>query len=231
MSTFQRMIAMPQEEYLALSSMQNVKEPLAQHFYDLERRYNNEENARDPYRRMLMQADTLDQMKQVKEQMRNSLAISTPKPYQSRANALFRTMENFLKFNDKGEIYLNDGTVLDGSRVEDLIQHAVRDRRRNLTPTGWSDFVTILRDHNVPKSILNRDTLDEMEGKATLVPHLKRSTSPKRSVSIKHEPDIRQIPPTSQKRSRSATPPRIQPKRRAKPAIKDLQFLKTFKNE
>ena len=72
MSGFQRMIAIPQEEYMAMSSMQNVKEPLAQHFYSLESRYETEEKEKDPYRRLMLQSKTLDQMKQVKEQIRNS---------------------------------------------------------------------------------------------------------------------------------------------------------------
>lgn len=213
MSSFQRMIAIPQEEYLALSSMQSVKEPLSKHYYDLESRYKDEETIRDPYRRMLLQSDTLDRMKQVKEQIRNSLAISTPKPYQSRANALFQTLESVLKFNDKGEVYSNDGTVVSGTRMEDLIQHAVRDRRRNMTPKGWSDFLSILRDHNVPKSILNRDTLDELEGK----------------VPIKSEPSfIKQISSQAVKTERVSR--RNQPKRSAKTTAEDVKFLKKFKN-
>ena len=200
MSTFQRMIVIPQEEYLSLSSMQNVKEPLTQHFYDLERRFNSEETVRDPYRRMVLQSNTLDQMKQVKDQLRNSLLVSTPKPYQTRAKALFQTVEDLLKYNEKGEIYASDGSLVSGSRMEDLIQHAVRDRRRrNMTPTGWTHFLNILRDHNVPRSILNRDTLDEMERRATAFsPHrakdpfkrdltdvMQIKTSPSSSVSPK----------------------------------------------
>ena len=63
----------------------------------------------------------------------------------------------------KGEIYSDTGDLVPGSRLEDLIQHAVRDRRRNIMPKGWSEFLRILRDHNVPKFMLNRNTLDEME--------------------------------------------------------------------
>ena len=184
MSTFQRMIVIPQEEYLSLSTMQNVQEPLAQHFYDLEKRHNQEEKEEDSYRRMIMQSNTLNEMKKVKDQMRNSLVVSTPKPYQSRANALFQNMESFLKFNEKGEIYSQDGTLIPGSRLEDLIQHAVRDRRRNLIPTGWSNFLTLLREHNVPKSILNRDTLDELEGKAI----------PSSPITVKEEPSTQKAP-------------------------------------
>ena len=225
MSSFQRMIAIPQEEYLALSSFQNVREPLAQHFHKLEERYTAEEREKDPYRRMVLQSNTLDQMKQVKEQLRNSLTVSTPKPYQSRAKALFQTLDGVLKFNDKGEIYSDDGNLISGSRVEDLIQHAVRDRRRNLTPAGWSDFLTVLRDHNVPKSILNRSTLDEMEEKAAPVVMIKRETSP--------------ISQTRLSRAKERQP-RLQPARKYKPEAsafakqgnpkRSVTFLKSYKN-
>ena len=223
MSSFQRMIAIPQEEYLALSSLQNVREPLAQHFQNLEKRYAVEETERDPYRRLMLQGNTLDQLKQVKSQMRNSLTVSTPKPYQSRAKALFDTLESFIKFNEKGEIYSDDGTLIPGSRLEDLIQHAVRDRRRNLTPTGWSDFLTVLHDHNVPKSILNRNTLDELEGKVTPIPTL--TIKP----AIKKEPTS-----PSKQRKRSKIPTRIPPPRETKPhptafGPTNLRFLKDFK--
>jgi len=222
--SFQRLIAIPQEEYLSLSNMQNIKEPFTQHYYDLEKQYSNEEKIRDPYRRLMMQSTTMDQLKQVKEQMRNSLVVSTPKPYQSRANALFQTVESFLKFNDKGEIETNAGDTVSGSRVEDLIQHAVRDRRRNMTPRGWTDFLAILREHNVPKSILNRDTLDEMERKVTL-PTLKTKTeSAEASPKVKDEPEgaSMQISPIER--------PRLRPTKRRGRAPKDLDFLKKFKS-
>lgn len=61
--SFQRLIAIPQEEYLSLSNMQNIKEPLTQHYYALEKQYSNEEKIRDPYRRLMMQSTTMDQLK------------------------------------------------------------------------------------------------------------------------------------------------------------------------
>ena len=209
MSTFQRMIVIPQEEYLSLSSMQNVREPVAQHFYDLENRYNQQEQINDNYRRMVMQGNTLSDMMKVKEQMRNSLAVSTPKPYQSRANALFKNLESSLRFNDKGEIYSDDGKLIPGSHLEDLIQHAVRDRRRNLMPTGWAQFLSILRERNVPKSILNRVTLDEMEAMPNPAP-----------LDIKEgEEDLKQ----------SDSPPPV--KRQMKNSDLNVYFLRSYKHE
>jgi hypothetical protein len=217
MNSFQRLIALPQEEYTALMNIQNLRDPLTQHYASLENQYESEEREKDPYRRLLMQSNTLDQMKQIKEQIRSSLAVSTPKPYQKRAEALFQTVEKFLKFNDKGEIYTDDGNIISGSRLEDLIQHAVRDRRRNMTPTGWTEFVTILHSHNVPKSFLNRYTLDEME-KIVMPP----PTIGPPSTSIKQK-EIRLQP------SRLKKPTQIAFKRGA--ASGDYSFLKKFRNE
>ena len=39
---------------------------------------------------------------------------------------------------------------------------AVRDRRRNITPPGWEEFKTLLKDANAPRMILNYETLEEM---------------------------------------------------------------------
>ena len=230
MSTFQRMIVIPQDEYLSLSSLQNVREPLAQHFYNLEGRYNQEGKESDEYRRMILQSSTMKARKQVKDQMRNSLAASTPKPYQSRANALFQNLENFLRFNDKGEIYSDDGTLVTGSRLEDLIQHAVRDRRRNLVPTGWSEFLDLLIDHNVPKSTLNRDTLDEMEDHVVPTTH----------IEIKEEP-LMELSPLPHKRrkmsdlsSATSSMQKKEDKRNRKRAKKsspsNTHFLRSYKH-
>lgn len=242
MSGFQRMIAIPQEEYLSLSSMQNVREPLAQHFYNLENRYTSEEKERDPYRRMLMQSSTLDQMRQVKEQMRESLTVSTPKPYLSRAKALFQALDNVIKYNEKGEIYSEDGNIVSGSRLEDLIQHAVRDRRRNLLPTGWTDFLSILRDHNIPKSLLNRYTLDEMENivtHSTTTPSTPVASRPilkaVKRVKLKEEEVDDGDGASSAKQKVPSTKRIVKPNRSIfgppYKSDKDLNFLKRFTNE
>lgn len=207
MTNFQRMIAIPQEEYLTMSSIQNAREPVSQQFYNLETRYNEDEKVRDPYKRLMLQSSTLDDMMNLKEQIRNSLTVSTPKPYRNRAKALFQSIESFLKFNDKGEIYDSANNIISHSRVEDLIQHAVRDRRRNMIPIGWSYFLNVLRDHNIPKSILNRDTLDELE-------HVNLPTTP--AILKKESLPSKQM---------SGAKSRKQPSRKVKPNVK---FLKDY---
>ena len=183
MSHFQRMIAIPQEEYVQLSALQNVRQPLTQQFYNLESQYNQEARVADPYKRVILQSQTLDDMKQLKDQMRNYLSISTPKPYRTRAQALLESVSPFLRFNERGEIYDKDNNILANTRLEDLIQHAVRDRRRNISPTGWNYFLNLLTENNVPKSILNRGTIDEMEA------GMSKPLS-KWSSTIKQEPSI-----------------------------------------
>ena len=164
---FQRMVAIPQEEYAQLTSVQNVRQPLTQQFYNVENEYNQYETINDPYRRLMLQSENLQEMKELKDRMRNYITLSTPKPYRSRAQALFESIEPHIKFNDRGEIMDRDAKVIESSRIEDLIQHAVRDKRRNMLPIGWKEFVEILRKHNIPRSSLNRETLEELASAIT----------------------------------------------------------------
>lgn len=163
MSTYSRMVVIPQEEYMQMTAMQQVRQPLADQVYRTERDYEQNLQIKDPHRSVLLQSETIERMKTLKDQMRNYLTISTPRPYRSRAESLFQSLEPHLNVNDKGEIIKEDNTVIDSSRYEDLIQHAVRDRRRNFIPKGWEYFLNLMKKHNVPKASLNRQTLDELE--------------------------------------------------------------------
>ena len=160
---FQRMMAIPQEEYLQLTAAQQMRQPLLRQFYNLENQYEQQEHINDPYRKLVHQSETLDAMKALKDKMRQEIVLATPKPYQSRARGLFQHLEPVLMFNERGEIFDEQNQVISQSRIEDLIQYAVRDRRRPFLPVGWSSFLKTLQDHNIPKFVLNRDTLEELE--------------------------------------------------------------------
>ena len=183
MSMFQRMVAIPQEEYLQLSSVQNARQPLTQQFYNLESQYNKEAQIVNPYERLISQSNTLEEMKQLKEQMRHYITVSTPKPYRSRAQALLENVSSFLRYNERGEILDKENNLIENTRLEDLIQHAVRDRRRNLNPVGWNYFLNLLREYNVPKSILNRNTIDEMESSVNKIDNVMQTP-------VKDEPSL-----------------------------------------
>ena len=164
MSGFQRMIAIPQEEYIQLKSMQHVNAPEAQKMGELAQVYQQQQTQiKDPHEQLILQGATLDQMKDLKEKLRQDLSLGTPKPYRNRALSLFRSIEPHVKFNERGEIYGDDDKPIEHSRAEDLIQHAVRTHRRHFTPLAWDYFLNLLKKHNVPRSILNRDTLAELD--------------------------------------------------------------------
>ena len=217
MNSFQRLIAIPQEQYVSMMNIQKQQGPLGQQMQSLEHRLKEEANPKDPYRQLVLQSDVLGQMLNLKEQMRDSISISTPKPYVNRAQALFRNIESFVKFNDKGEIITDTDRVIPHSRIEDLIQHAVRDRRRNIMPTGWNYFIHLLKEHNVPKSLLNRATLDELDG----------ATTPVEIENIKLEPSekITRQRPSKEKMTKINFTKRSQPVRKVK---SDIDFLAKY---
>lgn len=149
---------------MQLKTVQQARQPLTQQFYNVQKEYDEGEQISEPYKRLVHQSEALDEMKELKEKMREGIVVSTPKPYQTRAKTLFQSLEAVLKFNERGEIYSDKNQLISNSRLEDLIQHAVRDRRRrSMSPTGWPEFRHLLKVHNVPKHTLNRDTLDEMK--------------------------------------------------------------------
>ena len=69
-----------------------------------------------------------------------------------------------MRFNEKGEIIdAQTGQVIENSHIDDLLQHAVRDMRRNLgKPVGWDYFLKMLRHENVPHNIVGSPTVLEL---------------------------------------------------------------------
>ena len=183
MSGFQRMIAIPQEEYIHLKSMQGMNQPEAQKMADLSQQYQQQAQIKDPYEKLILQGSTLEEMKDWKVKFRDALSLGLPKLYRNRGLSLFRSIEPHIKFNERGEIYNTSEQLIPDSRLEDLVQHAVRDRRRNLTPKGWDEFRHLLKSHNVPKFMLNRDTLEELNNEEAIKREVSSTpTSPKRKV-------------------------------------------------
>ena len=183
MQRFERMVTIPEDEYTFLRSMQHVNDPLQSHFHNLTKEYKQQDAIKDPHDRVLRQGETLDEMIKTKEQLRQRLIEATPKPYQHRAESLFNFMKDKIRFNDKGEIYTHDGTVIEGSNIADLVQHAVRDRRRQIMPSGWRPFLQHLKETNAPKMVMNYDTLEELK---TASGHLLARDRQSRSTEHKH---------------------------------------------
>ena len=195
------MMVIPQEEYLQLTSAQQTREPLLRQFYNLQNQYNQQAHIDDPYSKLMHQSETLDAIKTLKDKMRQEIVMATPKPFQSRARSLFQHLEPVLKINERGEIFNHDDEVIPQSRIEDLIQYAVRDRRRHFLPVGWDSFLNTLREHNIPKFMLNRDTLEEMEH--VLLPPVREHKPVKKVINaVKEEIKSEIFTPPRRKRPR-----------------------------
>ena len=155
---FQRMVGIPEDEYQHLKSLRQSNDPLQNKFVTLSSDYNRQGLIHDPHTRVQRQSETLNEMINIKDVLKQRLLDATPKPYQTRAQTLFQFVANKININERGEVLNADGSVIAGSNIGDLIQHAVRDRRRNMVPEGWKQFLHILRENNVPRMILNYDT-------------------------------------------------------------------------
>ena len=121
MADYSQMVAIPRHEYMQLTTVQNMRQPLTQQLYKLEDDYQANTLISDPYRSVSLQSQTIEQMKDLKDKMRNYLTVSTPKPYRSRAESLFQSLESHLNVNELGEIIKDDGSIIKSSRYEDLI--------------------------------------------------------------------------------------------------------------
>ena len=98
-----------------------------------------------------------------------------PKTSQSRAKRLLTILERykpFISWNNDGEVSFGAHEApVSGSRLTDLLYHATAVKRRNFEPTGWSHFLGVLQQLNVPSTALSTTTLQEMKGKQTAVTH------------------------------------------------------------
>ena len=237
---FQRMMAIPQEEYIQLTSVQSAKQPLVQQMKNLTTQYEEESHIRDPYRKLMRQGETLDAMKGLKDKMRQQIVTATPKPYQSRTRSLLHHLEPFLKVNDRGEIFNDRDELIEHSRIDDLLQYAVRDRRRsNFVPTGWYSFLRTIRENNIPRYMLSRDTLDALRElnfkvKTPEKTVLKRERSsdlgksPQRKKKLIPKREPKTSPPKRSRRKHAPSPTRQRPKRRLKEPEK-FGFVQQFR--
>ena len=93
-----------------------------------------------------------------------------PTNFRARAQRLYTHLEKYrpshLNWDTSGEVLFDRHSVpLYGSNLIDLIQQATSlPKRRNFTPIGWSEFVTVLRRTNTPTVILNKETREEVTG-------------------------------------------------------------------
>ena len=210
MQRFQRMVTIPEDEYNALRTMQQVGDPLEKHFQTLSSDYAKQAAVKDSHDRVLRQGEILNEMIKTKDMLRRRVHDATPKPYQHRVGSLFDHMMEKMQLSEKGEIYTKAGDVIEGSNIGDLVQHAVRDRRRKYTPVGWNMFLTHLKDANAPKMAMNYETLEELKPPSPASrmssSHRSRSIAKRKNVNAGKRKMIKEEPYSSRHRRIKQTP-------------------------
>ena len=163
MSSYSKMVVLPQEEYVQLNSTRNIQQPLAQQLQDLTKTDENIEKIQDPYRKLQLHANNIEERRIIRDKIRKFITLSTPRRYRSRAENLLNFIEPFVQFNERGEVLDRENHVIEGSHIDDLLQHAVRDmRRKSVKPTGWDYFRDVLARENVPHNIIGAPTITEL---------------------------------------------------------------------
>ena len=69
MSRFERMVALPEEEYHLLRNSQQANNPVQEQFSNLSREYDRQRLIQDPYTRVHRQGETLDAMIKLKDDL------------------------------------------------------------------------------------------------------------------------------------------------------------------
>jgi len=169
--SYSKMVVIPQEEYVQLTTLQsaqevkNIDQPITNQLKELTQKDMEIQKIKDPYRRMQLAAENIDERRQIRDKLRRFITLSTPRPYRVRAERLFDFIDPHVKFNERGEIIdETTGDVIRNSHIDDLLQYAVRDVRRKLgAPQGWTYFQKILSDQNVPHNIIGGPTVNELD--------------------------------------------------------------------
>ena len=79
MSSYSKMVVLPQEEYLQLNSIRNIQQPLAHKLQDLTNTDDNIEKIQDPYRRLQLHASNLEERRTIRDKMRKFITLSRPR--------------------------------------------------------------------------------------------------------------------------------------------------------
>ena len=180
MASYSKMVVILESEYLQLTNFMKMSthdnpsssssthyhhHPYQDQIQQLEKKTLEYDKVADPYRRMRLESENLKERRGINERIKKLMTISTPRQYRSRAENLLDVIEPHLEYNERGELINRDtNEVFQGSHIDDLLQHAIRDVRRKLKqPVGWQYFLRQLMQLNVPKNLLGTPTIAEMD--------------------------------------------------------------------
>lgn len=84
-----------------------------------------------------------------------------------------KTLKGF-SWDNNGEVTM-DGKLHKGSNIKDLISNASKSRKNFIPPTGWDQFVDVLKDGNISQSIIGNTKLKKQITNSTPRQAVKKS--------------------------------------------------------
>ncbi len=84
-----------------------------------------------------------------------------PKRAQHKASSLLHILQPHLRWNDRGEIVIQDKPILN-SHIADLVKYTVVRHINKRLPLGGEDFLAILSAINAPKSLIVNERVLEI---------------------------------------------------------------------
>ena len=129
-----------------------------------------------------------------------SLLASVPKMYKSKAKGLLEYLQSDrdIQWDDKGHVYIGNQRISE-SHIVDLINDAMRLRKKVSRPKGWRELSRHLQEKNVPKEFTGNPEWSEWStppesptkalplSKPSFVPYKKGAYTPRKTPYKKPE--------------------------------------------
>ena len=127
------------------------------------------------------------EQQQIQKQPEYDPVMGVPKPYKSKANKVLDGLRerNKITFNKRGEISIA-GREIKTSNISDLLNTAVNPKAKSGNLAGWREFDQLIKDENLPKSLLYTPQLEDKSAskppvyKEQLIPAKRAITKPYR---------------------------------------------------
>lgn len=120
------------------------------------------------------------------EQIDAHIVASVPPKYSDKASQLLRHLRNFshVTWNADGKTFI-DGVLIRKANIIDLINDAMRERKKVRPPAGYPQFATALRQAGVPREFIGNNRVAQyMDSSfATSSPKLNKSDLLEKNIS------------------------------------------------
>lgn len=164
-SPYARMILITEKQY---QSLNNSEKPLPRHKgpsqqYKLKSlRKRDERIKKENLRKQQKSEDNSDNEREYIDKITSNVK----KTMLPKATSLFRHLKSkqpLISWNEFGEMKYSEN-IIAGSDLVELIKYATSNARQRATiPQGWQEFKDVLKVTKVPRSLLSKSTLQELD--------------------------------------------------------------------